>query len=193
MKKIVFLLLLCVACCMNAQEFHLIPKVGLNLANTTGEVDSKVRPGLNIGLGGDVMLTERFGIETGVYYSMQGSKYKGGGVSYTDKLDPYLPLSELKHTFYNMYVFGGPQFSFNVNSENKSSSDYGTTVIGMNVIRKFDCGVGLGAGYQFERGLLISLNYNIGLINVNKSWASDSNPKANNSVVQLNVGWRFAL
>lgn len=77
MKKIVFLLLLCVACCMNAQEFHLIPKVGLNLANTTGEVDSKVRPGLNIGLGGDVMLTERFGIETGVYYSMQGSKYKG--------------------------------------------------------------------------------------------------------------------
>ena len=50
MKKIVFLLLLCVACCMNAQEFHLIPKVGLNLANTTGEVDSKVRPGLNIGL-----------------------------------------------------------------------------------------------------------------------------------------------
>ena len=92
-----------------------------------------------------------------------------------------------------LYVFGGPQFSFNVNSENKSSSDYGTTVIGMNVIRKFDCGVGLGAGYQFERGLLISLNYNIGLINVNKSWASDSNPKANNSVVQLNVGWRFAL
>ena len=83
MKKIVFLLLLCVACCMNAQEFHLIPKVGLNLANTTGEVDSKVRSGLNIGLGGDVMLTERFGIETGVYYSMQGSKYKGGGVSYT--------------------------------------------------------------------------------------------------------------
>ena len=81
MKKIVFLLLLCVACCMNAQEFHLIPKVGLNLANTTGEVDSKVRPGLNIGLGGDVMLTERFGIETGVYYSMQGSKYKGGGAS----------------------------------------------------------------------------------------------------------------
>lgn len=65
-------------------------------------------------------------------------------------------------------MFGGPQFSFNVNSENKSSSDYGTTVIGMNVIRKFDCGVGLGAGYQFERGLLISLNYNIGLINVNK-------------------------
>ena len=41
MKKIVFLLLLCVACCMNAQEFHLIPKVGLNLANTTGEVDSE--------------------------------------------------------------------------------------------------------------------------------------------------------
>lgn len=194
MKKIVFLLLLCVACCMNAQEFHLIPKVGLNLANTTGEVDSKVRPGLNIGLGGDVMLTERFGIETGVYYSMQGSKYKGGGVSYTDKLDYInVPVYAKEFIYKGLYVFGGPQFSFNVNSENKSSSDYGTTVIGMNVIRKFDCGVGFGAGYQFERGLLISLNYNIGLINVNKSWASDSNPKANNSVVQLNVGWRFAL
>ena len=200
MKKIVFLLLLCVACCMNAQEFHLIPKVGLNLANTTGEVDSKVRPGLNIGLGGDVMLTERFGIETGVYYSMQGSKYKGGGVSYTDKLDYINDGDDSTDTdlgcngiWLMPITDSGSQHGYDVNSENKSSSDYGTTVIGMNVIRKFDCGVGLGAGYQFERGLLISLNYNIGLINVNKSWASDSNPKANNSVVQLNVGWRFAL
>ena len=100
MKKIVFLLLLCVACCMNAQEFHLIPKVGLNLANTTGEVDSKVRPGLNIGLGGDVMLTERFGIETGVYYSMQGSKYKGGGVSYTDI------ISMFRYMRKNLYIRG---------------------------------------------------------------------------------------
>ena len=112
MKKIVFLLLLCVACCMNAQEFHLIPKVGLNLANTTGEVDSKVRSGLNIGLGGDVMLTERFGIETGVYYSMQGSKYKGGGVSYTDKLDYInVPVYAKEFIYKGLYVFGGPQFS----------------------------------------------------------------------------------
>lgn len=179
---------------MGAQQFHLIPKVGLNLANTTGEVDSKVRPGLNVGLGGDVMLTERFGIEAGVYYSMQGSKYNGNGVSYTDKLDYInIPVYAKEFIYKGLYLFGGPQFSFNVNSENKASSDHATTVIGMNVIRTFDCGVGLGAGYQFERGLLVSLNYNIGLINVNKSWASNSNPKANNSVVQLNVGWRFAL
>ena len=191
MKKIVFLLLLFVSCRVGAQQFHLIPKVGLNLANTTGEVDSKVRPGLNVGLGGDVMLTERFGIEAGVYYS---SKYNGNGVSYTDKLDYInIPVYAKEFIYKGLYLFGGPQFSFNVNSENKASSDHATTVIGMNVIRTFDCGVGLGAGYQFERGLLVSLNYNIGLINVNKSWASNSNPKANNSVVQLNVGWRFAL
>lgn len=104
MKKIVFLLLLCVACCMNAQEFHLIPKVGLNLANTTGEVDSKVRPGLNIGLGGDVMLTERFGIETGVYYSMQGSKYKGGGVSYTGKTGLIFKVPGIMRK--NLYIRG---------------------------------------------------------------------------------------
>lgn len=194
MKKIVFLLLLFVSCRMGAQQFHLIPKVGLNLANTTGEVDSKVRPGLNVGLGGDVMLTERFGIEAGVYYSMQGSKYNSNGVSYTDKLDYInIPVYVKEFIYKGLYLFGGPQFSFNVNSENKASSDHATTVIGMNVIRTFDCGVGLGAGYQFERGLLVSLNYNIGLINVNKAWASNSNPKANNSVVQLNVGWRFAL
>lgn len=194
MKKIVFLSLLFVSCRIGAQQFHLIPKVGLNLANTTGEVDSKVRPGLNVGLGGDVMLTERFGIEAGVYYSMQGSKYNGNGVSYTDKLDYInIPVYAKEFIYKGLYLFGGPQFSFNVNSENKASSDHATTVIGMNVIRTFDCGVGLGAGYQFERGLLVSLNYNIGLINVNKAWASNSNPKANNSVVQPNVGWRFAL
>ena len=82
MKKIVFLLLLCVACCMNAQEFHLIPKVGLNLAKYYREVDSKVRPGLNIGLGGDVMLTERFGIKQECITPCREANIKGRSLLY---------------------------------------------------------------------------------------------------------------
>lgn len=179
---------------MNVQEFYLILKVGLNLVNIIGEVDFKVCFGFNIGLGGDVMLIEWFGIEIGVYYFMQGSKYKGGGVFYMDKLDYINVLVYVKEFIYKgLYVFGGLQFSFNVNLENKLFFDYGIIVIGMNVICKFDCGVGFGVGYQFECGLLIFLNYNIGLINVNKFWVSDFNFKVNNSVVQLNVGWCFVL
>lgn len=49
MKKIVLLLMLFVAFQVSAQEFHFIPKVGLNLANMTN-VDGSVRPGLNIGI-----------------------------------------------------------------------------------------------------------------------------------------------
>lgn len=73
MKKIAFLLLLFVAFQASAQEFHFIPKVGLNFANMTNS-DGNMKAGLNIGVAGEFMMTNNFAIEPGVYYSMQGCK-----------------------------------------------------------------------------------------------------------------------
>lgn len=201
MKRIILLLIVFVACRLSAQEFHLIPKVGLNLAGITGESDNdgSIRPGLNMGLGVDVMWNQRIGVETGVYYSMQGNKSKGGKggyISYTTILDYInLPVYVKGNIYKGLYLFAGPQFGFNIIQKSHSSSDaVPSLTIDMNVIRKFDCSLGIGAGYQWKCGLLVSANYNFGLTDAWKSsidWADRK--KSCNNVCQLNVGWAFKL
>ena len=71
MKKIALLLLLFVVFQANAQEFHFIPKIGLNFANMTNSDGASMKAGLNIGVAGEVMMTNNLAIEPG-YYSMQG-------------------------------------------------------------------------------------------------------------------------
>ena len=79
MKKIMMIAAMMVATLSaNAQnevgQFSLKPTVGLNIANITKFANSKVRPGLNIGLEGEYGVTEKFGVTAGFFYSQQGVK-----------------------------------------------------------------------------------------------------------------------
>ena len=68
MKKIALLLLLFVAFQASAQEFHFIPKIGLNFANMTNSDGASMKAGLNMGVAGGGMMTNRFAMEALSYY-----------------------------------------------------------------------------------------------------------------------------
>lgn len=199
MKKIAFLLLLFVAFQVSAQEFHFIPKIGLNMANITNS-DGSMKPGLNIGVAGEVMMTERFAIEPGVFYSMQGTKDKESGTTMKIKND-YLNIPVLfkGYVYEGFNLFAGPQLGFKVSSKIKASQS-GTSVStseGSDLFKTVDFSIVLGAGYQSPMGFLVSLNYNIGLTNtIDKDKFSSLlgttvDETCRNGVLQLNVGWRF--
>lgn len=208
MKKIALLLLLFVTFQVSAQEFHFIPKIGLNFANMTN-MDGSMKPGLNIGASGEVMLTNNFAIEPGVFYSMQGTKYKESGASLKFKND-YLniPILFKGYVYEGFNLFAGPQLGFKVSSKLKASGS-GTSVstdLASDWFKTFDCSIVIGAGYQSSMGVMFSLSYNIGLTNVIdkenlasfinnnsdiKLSASDLDEKSRNGVLQFNVGWRF--
>lgn len=208
MKKIALLLLLFVTFQVNAQEFHFIPKIGINFANMTN-MDGSMKPGLNIGASGEVMLTNNFAIEPGVFYSMQGTKYKESGASLKFKND-YLniPILFKGYVYEGFNLFAGPQLGFKVSSKLKASGS-GTSVstdLASDWFKTFDCSIVIGAGYQSSMGVMFSLSYNIGLTNVIdtenmasfisnnsdiKLSASDLDEKSRNGVLQFNVGWRF--
>lgn len=208
MKKIALLLLLFVTFQVSAQEFHFIPKIGLNFANMTN-MDGSMKPGLNIGASGEVMLTNNFAIEPGVFYSMQGTKYKESGASLKFKND-YLniPILFKGYVYEGFNLFAGPQLGFKVSSKLKASGS-GTSVstdLASDWFKTFDCSIAIGAGYQSSMGVMFSLSYNIGLTNVIdkenlasfinnnsdiKLSASDLDEKSRNGVLQFNVGWRF--
>lgn len=202
MKKIALLLLLFVAFQASAQEFHFIPKIGLNFANMTNSEGASMKAGLNIGVAGEVMMTNNFAIEPGIYYSMQGFKVSGT----TAKLkNDYLniPILLKGYVYEGFNLFAGPQLGFKVSSKVKAS-DSGTSVstdVLSDWFRTFDFSLVVGAGYQTSMGLLFSLSYNVGLTNtLNKDniastilgvSSSDIDGKSRNGVLQFNVGWRF--
>ena len=209
MKKIACLLLLFVAFQVNAQEFHFIPKIGLNFANMTN-MEGSMKPGLNIGVAGEVMMTDNFAIEPGVFYSMQGTKGDVGSSTVKYKND-YLniPILFKGYVYEGCNLFAGPQLGFKVSSKLKASES-GTSVstdVASDWFKTFDFSIAIGAGHQSPMGLIFSLSYNIGLTNVldkdniasfiNKTSgvsgisASDLDGKSRNGVLQFNVGWRF--
>ena len=201
MKKIACLLLLFVTFQVSAQEFHFIPKIGLNFANMTNS-DGSMKPGLNIGVAGEVMMTNNFAIEPGIFYSMQGAKGKGESSGLKIKND-YLNIPVLfkGYVYEGFNLFAGPQLGFKVSSKLKYSKS-GTSVStseGSDLFISFDFAIIIGAVYQSSMGLLFSLSYNIGLantINADKFVALPGGSgmegeKSRNGVLQFNVGWRF--
>lgn len=204
MKKIAFIVLLCCLTVLQsmAQEFHFIPKIGLNLANVTGMNDMGIRSGLNIGVSGEFMFTSRFALEPGIYYSMQGVKgdimvndndrvEKGTLTWGADYLN--IPIYAKWYTRLNgFYLFGGPQLSFKVKDINKidipGGEDLDDFDNGVSSYKTFDFGLAVGLGYQFNSGLLLSAGYTIGLIDIYKQEYGNTNL---NSVFQFNAGWRF--
>lgn len=200
MKKLVFLLLTIIAFQASAQEFHFIPRVGLNVA----KAGWSVRPGVNVGLAGEFMMTPNFAIEPGVYYSMQGSRHEDNGVKGTLKLDYInIPIYAKAYLYEGLYAFFGPQFGFNVKAKTKDFIHSSLPTLAnehvsediKDFVHTFDFSLGVGVGYAFDMGLLLSANYNIGLTHIFKRDNADANTvfdnKYHNNVFQLNVGWRF--
>lgn len=177
MKKIITLFvasLVLVTFSANAQGFHIIPKVGMNLSSLSN-VDGKSIVGLNAGVSFEILFTEKFGIEPGVLFSMQGTKVK----DVRTKLNYInIPVYAKYYVLGGLNVFAGPQVGFNV-----SAKQGGKSV--KDMVKNADFGLGLGVGYQFGFGLMVAANYNFGFVDIQKS------TKTKNGVFQLNAGWRF--
>lgn len=199
MKKIALIVMLFAVFRLSAQEFHFIPKIGLNFANMTN-MEGSMKPGLNIGVAGEVMLTNHFAIEPGVYYSMQGTKVDEANLKVkNDYLN--IPVLLKGYVYEGFNLFAGPQLGFKVSSKAKLSGSGAsiTTDAMSDAFKSVDFGIVVGAGYQSSMGLLFSLSYNIGLANVldGDKLASMSgmsqvrDEKCRNGVLQFNLGWRF--
>lgn len=205
MKRTVFVILFfCLTIfSVKAQEFHFIPKIGLNLSTITNLYDVNVRPGLNVGIAGEFLFTPNFAVEPGIYYSMQGvksdllvSEEPGGAKDGTLTWGAdYLNIPVYAKWYTNLgglYFFGGPQFGFKVKETNKiklaGGGDYDDFEKDKSHFKVFDFGLGIGAGYLFSSGFLFSAGYTIGFIN---PLEIDYKKTSLNSVFQFNAGWRF--
>ena len=212
MKKVVLLFILFVFSLSQAyaQEFHFIPRIGLNLANTYPESFADMRPGLNIGVAEEIRFSKLFALEPGVYYSMQGYQQENAkGETARLKAD-YLniPVYAKFYLYRGFHLFAGPQVGFNVRAKASNyifvsaptpvhQSEYDFSGDKKEEIRNCDFSVSMGLGYTFDMGLVISANYNLGCTHFFKEpeysfgGSNHFRGKDHNGVIQFNLGWRF--
>ena len=197
MKKLILFLLITLAAPLGAQNFTFAPKVGLNLANMT-KTEGDMKLGINVGLSGEYMVAEGFAIESGLFYSMQGTKASESGLEVKLNNDYInIPVYVKAYVADGFNIFAGPQFGFKVSEEAEVSMLGVSYKEDLDMIEPFDFSIGIGMGYQFDMGLLITANYNFGLTNTVKALGTINDVdfledvSSKNSVLQFNVGWRF--
>lgn len=206
-RNVLLLFFIFTSIALSAQEFHFIPRVGFNLANTYPESYADMRPGLNVGVAGEVRFSKLFAVEPGVYYSMQGYQYTDMGVKTKLKLD-YLniPVYAKFYLYKGFHLFAGPQLGINIKAwesnrvHTSPTPPFTYTFTSGDVEHELcpvDLSIDMGAGYTFDMGLIVSVQYNAGCTYIFKQTECLLGGggmlcgKYHNGVLQFNVGWYF--
>ncbi len=189
------------------QKIVIGPRVGLNIANASMEEgnysyspDSKV--GFNAGVAVEFPIVRSFYVNTGLFYTTKGCKIKEDGDETTANLG-YLSLPLYASYRLNfaeqsqLQVNVGPYFAYGVNGKIKEKEDgdeYKYDAFGndddQGGLKRFDCGLGFGLGYTFNR-IYLGIEYQLGLTNIadKKTWGDDTTFKTRN--FSISVGYNF--
>ena len=196
MKKELFILAIAIAATgsVNAQDVKIGAKVGLNLANITGDFDGDdldAKTGFNLGVFAEISLSDKLIFQPELLFSTQGAKSEETNYNYSLKLN-YLniPLM-IKYAVTDKFALElGPQVGFLL-SANEEETFNGETASDEEDVKDYfksiDFGLNFGASFDVSEKIIIGARYNLGLSNI--SDIEDINVK--NSLFSLSVGYRF--
>jgi len=175
----------------NAQRLGI--KGGVNFANVTvsgGGVSMSPSgiTGFQLGLVGDFKLQDKLHFNTGLLYSLKG--FKSGTT--TDKIN-YLevPLNFAYNFSINetsdFFVQAGPYLAYGLSGTDKTDG-VSTDIFSDGYAKRLDYGLGFGAGVQFG-SIVTSVNYELGLANLNDDSTSDL--KLKTKTFQVSIAYMF--
>jgi len=201
MKKMMMIAAMMIAAVSaNAQnevgQLTLQPKVGINIANITGDAvegySKKAKVGLVAGVEAEYGISENFGLAFGLLYSMEGCKAKHelwgngellGTQSVNENLD-YLniPILAQYYVVKGFAIKAGIQPAFNV--RHKQTGDVEST---LDDIKSFNFSIPVGLSYEYQ-SFVLDARYNIGLTKIVKDAE-----QGRNSTFSITIGYKFAL
>ncbi len=177
---------------LNVSNIHVsVDKLGVSL-------DSKV--GYRFGVSADISIVNSFAISTGLYYSAKGAKSDGGFVDDEgDFVDAKVTFSPayIELPIYASYRLNfaeasqlqinfGPYLAYGVNGKAKMG-DEKVDVFGDDGLRRFDAGLGVGAGYTYQH-FYVGFDYQFGLANIADTGGFG---KITNRNFNISVGYNF--
>jgi hypothetical protein len=171
---------------------------GINHTTITVEKDRGWKNGMNLGSFVEWNVFPRTAVNLGLYYSEFGTKnhqfdadekkYKQTvKISYLQ-----LPVTVKYYVFKGFNLFAGPQIAYKLKSVLEPD-------LYLNIIfygKDFECNGIIGAGYQFDFGLMFSANYLYGFTRIEDLRMETNEDYArkfslHHSAFQFNTGWRF--
>ncbi len=193
MKKGLIFVLFALVSIVSYSQISWNAKVGMNMSNFTGDADTDMKVGFNVGVGMEYQFTEMWSIQPSLMFTQKGAKAKGEGE--TTKYNPlYLEIPVLAAARFavadnqNVVVKAGPYFAFGVAGKVKAGdvkADFfgdGDDQFGG---KRFDAGLGVGVAYEINK-FFVDLTGEFGLAKVTKG---DGAPK--NMNFSIGVGYKF--
>ena len=185
---------------------------------TEGSITTKINTGFKFGYQfgvlGEYNFNDKLGVEVDVLYAFQGAKLnsiEGGREGHTPikvniKNGELNTQMNVNHIWlkYSLTESLRPKLGVNVSNLIKTSlkgevENEGDTLNFADAKyepkKKFDFGVGAGIEYNHDSGFFVEATYNYGLTELSiKKKGGDANAESTyfkNSVIQLNVGYKF--
>lgn len=182
---ITLIFLLTLSLSLNAQTVRIGPKIGLNVAKYTGDVNTEARSLAGLQAGGivEIEIMDWFSVQPEVLYSV-----KGLTIGDVKRVDNYvdLPIMAKFYPIDGLYGEFGPQIGFLIAANAKNATQKVSTSQDYKTV---DMGLGFGAGYVIrDLGLGFGLRYSAGLTNIFKD-----NSRIKNGVFQISASWAFEL
>ena len=197
MKKGLIFVLFALVSIVSYSQISWNAKVGMNMSNYTGDMDTDMKIGFNVGVGMEYQFSDMWSIQPSLMLTQKGAKIIEDGE--TMKFNPmYLEIPVLAAARFavadnqNIVVKAGPYFAFGVAGKVKVGDDKadffgdGDDQFGG---KRFDCGIGVGVAYEIGK-FFVGLDGEFGFTNV-VDFKSDgvSNPK--NMNFSIGVGYKF--
>ncbi len=198
MKKLFVGLAVVVGSMSFAQQFGI--KAGMNLSSISNSdkfaegVNSKSKIGFNAGVFMNAPISEQFSIQPEVLYNQGGSKLTGkdevgNDHSITLNMDYIsVPVMLQFNATPQFYLEAGPQFGFLVSSKLKDNKNDNSVDLNKDNFNSFDMGIGLGAGYYFNKNIGVTARYTAGLSDIAKDNPGDA---LKNNVFQVGLAYKF--
>ena len=184
---------------------------------TKGRITTKYNTGFKFGYQfgvlGEYNFNDKLGVEVDVLYAFQGAKFNSIEFSRGDVSFPKVDIKNgeintqmnVNHIWLKYSVAEGlrPKLGVNISNLIKASVKGETEVEGRKINfadlkaepkKKFDFGVGAGIEYNLDSGFFVEATYNYGLTELSfkeKGDVETESPRFKNSVIQLNVGYKF--
>ena len=174
-----------------------MPKFGMNMSNFTGDMDTDMRIGFNVGVGMEYQFSDMWSIQPSLMFTQKGAKQD------EVKMNPmYLEIPVLAAARFaiadnqNIVVKAGPYFAFGIAGKAKYEYEGKSKKLELfgdgddqEGAKRFDLGLGVGVAYEIGK-FFVSLDGEFGLTKVIDFEVDGvSNPK--NMNFSIGVGYKF--
>jgi hypothetical protein len=177
-----------------------MPKAGINISTITGDgINKKSKVGLVAGIEAEYGISEKFGLQFGLLYSMEGCKsdavvaagegasaFRAEGVKWNlDYIN--IPIMAQYYVVKGLAVKAGIQPAFNVRGKWSVDGNSGKMKdIGYEP-KAFNFSIPVGLSYEYQN-FVLDARYNIGVTKLVK----DAD-QGRNSTFAITLGYKFAL